>query len=57
MAGEITDDPLANFDIHSVAYKRVLGHDILADISFPKGLEPGHHPLVINWHGGALVCV
>ena len=37
------------------SYKVVSGVDIKADIVLPPGLKAGKHPLIIAWHGGALV--
>ncbi|KAF2012014.1 alpha/beta-hydrolase [Aaosphaeria arxii CBS 175.79] len=43
------------FDISQDTYKVVGQHEIHAYTLIPKGTEPGRYPLLVKWHGGALV--
>ncbi|WPH04172.1 Hypothetical protein R9X50_00706000 [Acrodontium crateriforme] len=45
----------AAFDIVDVDYKKVNNTPIPASILIPKTIRPGTHPVIIHWHGGALI--
>lgn len=52
---EAAPGPLAAYYTKTVQYKTIDGCDILADILIAHGLRRAKHPVIINWHGGALV--
>lgn len=45
----------ADFDQSDVVYKTVNGHEIATSIFVPKETQPGKRPVLLRWHGGALI--
>ncbi|KAF2734743.1 alpha/beta-hydrolase [Polyplosphaeria fusca] len=43
-----------SFNLYKTPYKKVGDHDIDAHVAVPKGIKPGTHPLIVNFHGGGL---
>lgn len=43
-----------DFEVLIKSYKEVHGHQILTNILIPKSTPEGEHPVIINWHGGAV---
>lgn len=43
------------FNVTTAIYKTVGDHPVLADIFLPKDIPAGPHPLILRFHGGALV--
>ncbi|KAF1838417.1 alpha/beta-hydrolase [Decorospora gaudefroyi] len=44
-----------SFDVYRTWYKKIGHHEIEVGILVPKNLKPGKHPLIVKFHGGALV--
>ncbi|KAL6890093.1 Alpha/Beta hydrolase protein [Trichoderma evansii] len=56
MAVQWQDDSIFNhFTVFEETFKSVGSHNIMAAILIPKGLAPGTHPAIFNFHGGFLV--
>lgn len=61
----LAEDPkYLNFNIHQTSYRQIDGHDIAADVFVPKSLIASlsterrvRRPLILRFHGGALVCM
>lgn len=50
------DSPkFAKFDILTLVYKVVKGHQIKAYVLTPKNISPGKHPVAVKFHGGFFV--
>ena len=45
----------SDFTVLTTTYKVVREHEIKVDVLLPPGLKPGKAPIIIFWHGGALV--
>lgn len=43
------------FTRSDAVYGTVNGHDIPLSVWMPKDAEPGAHPVMVRWHGGALM--
>lgn len=44
-----------NFNILPTVYKVVDGHEIRANLIFPRSIPTGKAPVVVHFHGGGLV--
>ncbi|GFP57137.1 probable carboxylesterase M8 [Trichoderma asperellum] len=56
MAVQWQDDSIFDhFTVFEETFKTVGSHKIMAAILIPKGLAPGVHPAIFNFHGGFLV--
>ncbi|KAF2821833.1 alpha/beta-hydrolase [Ophiobolus disseminans] len=44
-----------SFHVHRTFYKKIGDHQIAVGILVPKVLQPGKHPLMVKFHGGALI--
>lgn len=51
-----TEDLFPGFEVKTVPYKQVNGHEILVGIMVPEKLPPRKHPIIVRFHGGFLVC-
>lgn len=44
-----------NFNILQAVYKVVDGHEIRANLIFPRSISTGKAPVIVHFHGGGLV--
>jgi cephalosporin-C deacetylase-like acetyl esterase len=44
-----------SFHVYRTSFKKIGDHEIEVGFLVPKDLKPGKHPLIVKFHGGALV--